>query len=103
MTGSYINLKRKGLPPHCGFKPIALSNVWEWRICLAWRSNDAEVERAVDEWIRYAIKDPDDQHRGELMFLKKGREILTRAREAKTSPIFFIQDIRELITERTPA
>ena len=100
MTGSYISLRGLELPPQCRFKSIPIDNNWEQRICDAWGSNEFEVRRALRDWLQDTIR---SNGLRQQKLLDNGRAMLSLAIERKTTPIFFIMDIRELIAGKVAA
>ena len=90
--GSYIDLRRCPQPSNSGFKPIPLTNEWERRICDSWRSDAASD---LQEWLQHAISDVNPQKE---VIIEGALAKLSQAIERKVSPIFFIMDIRALIS-----
>ncbi len=96
MTGSYIDLRRWPRPLHYGFEPIPLLNEWERKICDAWGENEPEVGCALQGWLQDAVSADTTQR--QMLIKKIGSVLLAQAIGGKFSPIFFIQDIRTLIS-----
>ena len=90
--GSYIDLRRCPQPSNSGFRPIPLTNEWERRICDSWRSDAASD---LKEWLQHAISDVNPQKEA---LIEEALSKLSQATERGVSPIFFIMDIRELIS-----